>query len=325
MSASLVADFLGPSSVPVILAGFVYGVFEVGERLASQRAKDALAQWLLTFQVQKLAALPEGTREMFEYIFGERHFSLKCVVRSIVFSIGAMAFVAFLVYLISPPRFHEAFRVFLSGRSRADDLPYLGLSFASSNVDIVIWLIWSFFVDYLSLFKTRLVLRVFGRLSKVRLPIALGILAVDYLSYALLFSVGVVLTWYSAIKIRPLMFEGVFTTVYFDDPGMLVDILLRVLSNSKLGFHIQMFVKNPTDTLLGIFFWAGFGPSIWLWLYVLTLFATRAILRSEAIVKWLQWFLDIEKSPFRSLGSVAAGIVFVVSGALLLIAAAVKI
>jgi hypothetical protein len=84
-----IIQLFGTSSVPVVDAGTVFGVFELGERLASQRAKDALSRWLLSFDVQKAKALPDGTQELFNRIFGERHFSLQCFFRSLVFSIGA--------------------------------------------------------------------------------------------------------------------------------------------------------------------------------------------------------------------------------------------
>jgi hypothetical protein len=76
-----IVQFLGPGSVPVVVAGSVLALFELGERLASQRAKDALSKWLVSFDVQKAKALPDGTQELFEKIFGERHFSLKCFIR----------------------------------------------------------------------------------------------------------------------------------------------------------------------------------------------------------------------------------------------------
>ena len=72
MSLSDITQLLGTSGVPFV-AGSVFGVFELGERLASQRAKDALLKWLLTFEVRKAGALPDGMRELFERIFGERH------------------------------------------------------------------------------------------------------------------------------------------------------------------------------------------------------------------------------------------------------------
>ena len=73
-----------------------------------------------------------------------------------------------------------------------------------------------------------------------------------------------------------------------------------------------------------IFFWAGFAPSIWLWLYVVALFATRALLRSEKLVNRLRWFLDVEKNPFRSIGAVAATLAFVVSVGIILVSVEVS-
>jgi hypothetical protein len=73
VSLSDIVQFVGTSTVPVVVAGSVLGVFELGERLASQRAKDALSKWLLTFDVRQAGALPDGTRELFERIFGEPH------------------------------------------------------------------------------------------------------------------------------------------------------------------------------------------------------------------------------------------------------------
>jgi len=99
---SLLSDilqFFGPGSVPFVVGGFVYAILELGEKLASQRAKDALSKWLLTFDVKKAGALPDGTQELFERIFGERHFSLKCFVRSAAFSLGAIAFITVLLLL----------------------------------------------------------------------------------------------------------------------------------------------------------------------------------------------------------------------------------
>ena len=100
-----IIQLFGTGSVPVLVAGSVLGVFELGERFASQRAKDALSKWLLTFEVRKEGALPDGTQELFERIFGERHFSLKCFMRSAAFSLGAMALIIILGLLIRPTEF----------------------------------------------------------------------------------------------------------------------------------------------------------------------------------------------------------------------------
>src|SRR6516162_8416268 len=120
-----IIQLFGTGSVPVVVAGSVLGVFELGERFASQRAKDALSKWLLTFDVQKAKGLPEGTQELFERIFGERHFSLKCFVRSAAFSLGAIAFVGFVILLIDPNQFLNIWHVFLSDIYYAGPLSWL--------------------------------------------------------------------------------------------------------------------------------------------------------------------------------------------------------
>ena len=88
MSFSDIVQFVGTGSVPVIVAGTVYGVFKLGEKLASQRAKDALSKWLLTFNVQKAGAMPEGT-----------HIE-KAPFRSIGAVAAALAFIASVAILL---------------------------------------------------------------------------------------------------------------------------------------------------------------------------------------------------------------------------------
>ena len=143
-----IIQLFGTGSVPVVVAGSVLGVFELGERFASQRAKDALSKWLLTFDIQKTKALPDGTQELFERIFGERHFSLRCFVRSAIFSLGAMAFVGILVLLVHPKDFAKMVVVIFTEQW------WPSLS---------IWFLWSIFFDYISLFKTRVILRRWRR------------------------------------------------------------------------------------------------------------------------------------------------------------------
>jgi hypothetical protein len=108
-----IVQLFRPSSIPVIVFGSVLGVFELGERFASQRAKDALSKWLLTFDVQK--ALPDHTQELFQKIFGERHFSRKCFIRSAVFSLGAVTLIGLLVFLTYPQGVFEMIAIIRIG------------------------------------------------------------------------------------------------------------------------------------------------------------------------------------------------------------------
>jgi len=91
-----------------------------------------------------------------------------------------------------------------------------------------------------------------------------------------------------------------------------------------IGFVGRPFFPPFDIDLFLIFFWAGFAPSIWLWLYVIALFVTRGLLRSEKLLNWLRWALDVEKNPFRSIGAVAATLAFIASVAIILLSAEVS-
>ena len=189
-----IIQLFGTGSVPVLVGGTVLGVFELGERLASQRFKDDLSKWLLTFDVQKAKALPEGTQGLFERIFGERHFSLKCFVRSVAFSLGAMTFIGILVFMIDPKGAFEMLRNIFLGQKACYRYPgVIRCDDFYDWVKVILWLPWSILIDYLSLFKTRIILELLARLRHNSNLIALPILGIDFMVYKLIFSVGFLL------------------------------------------------------------------------------------------------------------------------------------
>jgi len=289
---SYIIQLLGTGSVPVVVAESVLGVFELGERLASQRAKDALSKWLLSFDVQKAKALPDGTQELFERIFGERHFSLKCFIRSAVFSLGAIAFLGTLALLIYPKE-----TLVMMG----------GIRFYGDWLPLTLWLPWSILIDYVSLFKTRVILGVLMRLRRVNLMTAVAIVGVDLLIYKLIFTLGYELVVIIIDQEKQLSASSFLT---------FVDSIIGLLA-------VMPFILHEID-LTFILFWAGFVPSLWMWLYVAALFVTRGLLRSEWIVNSLRWSLDVEKNPFRSIGAVAATLAFIASVVIILVSSRIS-
>jgi hypothetical protein len=178
-------------------------------------------------------------------------------------------------------------------------------------VAFTLWLPWSILVDYVSLFKTRVILSVLSRLHRQRIIIAIAIVGIDYIVYKLLFALGYAL-------VAPISIDIWDLNVTWDEWY-------------KFPFYVEPFYYFmalpfiPDDIeLLSILFWAGFAPSLWMWLYVLALFVTRTLLRSGRIVNWLRWFLDVEKNPFRSIGAVAAALAFIVSVAIILMSTEVS-
>jgi hypothetical protein len=310
VSLSDITQLLGTGSVPVVVAGSVLGVFELGERLASQRAKDALSKWLVSFDLRRAGALPDGTQELFERIFGKRHFSLKCLIRSVAFSLGAMIFIGILAFLIDP-------------KGVMTGLPVqLGPVRYGAWLQGTLWLPLSILIDYLSLFKTRVILRVLTRIHLRSTIVAFAVAGIDYVVYLVIFSLSmsIMLSAWLLINFDPptritCVWDFLATLIFM--VRELVDIVVHDILSS---FYIHMSRLFPVN----VFFWAGFAPSIWMWLYVLALFVTRALLRSERVVNRLRWSLDVEKNPFRSIGAVAAALAFIASVAILLVSAEVS-
>jgi hypothetical protein len=307
LHVSLPSDIIqlfGAGSVPAIIAGSVLGLFELGERFASQRAKDALSKWLLTFDVQKAKALPDGTQELFQSIFGEQHFSWTCFIRSTTFSIGAMIFLSLLVLLINP-------QLILVDLGPSWWLQY-GLWSALS-----LWLPWSIIIDYISLFKTRVILHVIARLRRLLSLLTPAILAIDFLLYRLLFSITYAFLLFVSVSISLSIELGL-------PFNKIISLFIHNFEHRASQLPYLPSITDGTNALQFIFFWSGLAPSLWMWLYVLALFVTRGVLRSEKLVNSLRWFLDVEKNPFRSIGAVAAALAFIASVAIILVSAEVS-
>ena len=67
-------SFIGQNSIPLIFAGATFTAFEFLEKISSDDAKAALARLLKGTDVHATAVLPEGTCELFDRIFSDRHF-----------------------------------------------------------------------------------------------------------------------------------------------------------------------------------------------------------------------------------------------------------
>jgi hypothetical protein len=282
-----ILQIVGTGSVPVVVAGAVIGVFELGERLASQPAKAALSKWLLTFDIRKAEALPDGTRDLFDKIFGERHLSLKCFVRSTAFSLVAMTLLS-LLWLSHHREYH-----------------FFDLLFDDSGR---LWIAWNILIDYISLLKTRIILRALTRMQLGPAG-AFALLIADFVVYIVLFGIGSFVILYAYVQISE------FPT------------LVNPFYLPSWRKHLSLILLTPItpDWFFSIFFWAGFAPSIWMWLYILALFVTRALIRSEPLLVWLRWVFDVEKNPVRSIGAVAAGLAFGGSILILLLSAGVSL
>ena len=80
--------------------------------------------------------------------------------------------------------------------------------------NFVLWLPWSIFIDYLSLFKTRFILGLLTRMRRRNTAISIAIVVIDYIVYRVLFALGV-----NVVIIVVGIVDGVFSSRVFQICG----------------------------------------------------------------------------------------------------------
>ncbi len=280
-------DFTSTTAVIGTGVGFGGAVLALcwkSEDVASPAAKTAIANWLRRLDVgETLERWPDGFVHLFDQVFGERHFSISCFLRSCVASIVAVVILVF---------------VFLS--LRGVDAIYAGL-FGDMSLweTIEIFLIFALGVnllaDYLSLLETRYLLNMLpGRRGLLTTPIFLLVDAI--LTLAIYF--GVILI--SLTLADSLLMDGESLKLLFRDPREWLDQFLTVM--------IELFTFEGFIGKYGTCLYSSFFTSLWLWLFVISRWLVRLITPLRAWLRLGKWFLDIDSHPLRSLGVVAGGL-----------------
>lgn len=140
----------GPAFLATAVAAgvTVFGVFSGLQKVAPEATKEIVANWLKSADVEGGGrAMARVVTAMFEIIFGERQLSLKCIRRSLYWTVLTLPIV--LVGLV------------LSGnRDIVDDIR---LTF-TGNMTIPTYLILMIFTDYISIYQTRVVVNKYKQL-----------------------------------------------------------------------------------------------------------------------------------------------------------------
>jgi hypothetical protein len=279
MLSTFLEQFGKPLGVGAVCS-VAFGFFAVADTVSAPQARADFARYLRSTEFAKAVVhLPDDTRALFERMFGPRHFSSRCVKTSIVFSLVAFAFVLALSVLDDPKQ--TRFWV-LEVRKIYPALAYILLAYA----------VWAIVPDYFNLLKTRKILDLITARQISRPSVLAVILIADFLlGYA--------------IFILTCLPMGLFT-----------DHLVFFLMGQVNWHHvISNFGFSPLPWSAGferpyaVFFWPGMVPSIWLWAYMGATLIVRLAVRSAPVLRFSNYFLDIDQHPIRSVGSVAAVLV----------------
>ena len=271
-------DLLASTFVPHLGIGIglftvIAVFFERVEKGLSEDTKLRISLWLLEVNpAEYFKSWPETFPAVFDTVFGDKHLSWRCFLRSSVASFAGLGVVV-LVTLVWAEE-DMGFAILFSDFYGTPLFLLLGMLGAALNL----------FPDYLSLLETRFVLRRMRRAGGVGL---VGWLALDWLLTTAIFGFGVL-----------------FLVVF------LVASSGEGLGRDLLAEWVQLFWLELPELLTGgneflsFYLWTTYLISIWLWLYALS----GLIVRSARAVPSVRDTLNIEDRPLYSMGLVAGGL-----------------
>lgn len=267
--------------------GALWFLFEKLDKVATLGARTEMSAWLLSLgRPSPMHTWSESFAALFDRVFGKKHLSWRCLLRS---SFASVAFVS-VVTLVYTGLFPEV----------ASAEEYFWLIPLAVTVNLV--------ADYLSLLETRWLLRWVG-------PGSAWYGVVMLLTFDV-FATGAI--WWASFNTIP---EVISELISFarGDPWDLIGPAgeswgLREWSSWMWNRAQEALSVPPADGdawLTQILFLSTFFTSVWLWLHTLTLSASAALLRMNSGLGFLLRVTDVERQPFRSMGFVS---VLIVSG-----------
>ena len=184
-------------------------------------------------------------------------------------------------------------------------------------LNILALFFWSLFVDYINLYKTRLIIRLATR-KKITFIILLLVLLGDvFLSYILFsgsyFFFECINMAYQLLSLGAISISRFIPTAIWI---FKVNVIEQLIEQPRT---LVFLLRGPFSNEIAVLFYAGLLPSIWLWLLTASLFVMSAVVKGKAIIQAAIYFLDIEEHPMRSLGIVAASLVSAVWGLILIV------
>jgi hypothetical protein len=272
-----------------LLAG-VWFLFEKSESVASQDTRLRIARWLKRLDLDVTTSRwPTTFISLFDSVFGKRHLSWLCFLRSCVASSCVVAMV-----LLVWAAFHwNSVRIMMKLGARASTV-FVGLLIATTCMSLI--------PDYVSLLKTRYILqRMRGMRSYARVA---GLLALDLLATGCL-ALGVYAgAWWSFVFLSK-------ATGSQPMPPSLLPMVVNTILTGNFGYLFftppgyQGTFRVADGIPLALWFIAAFFASMWAALYALSVAAVRMAHAFGVGIAASRNLLDIEEKPITSLGWVA--------------------
>ena len=278
------------------IVGVIWFLFSKAEDTLKPKVKKDISNWLKNIDpVEPVKNWPSQFAAVFDRIFGEKHLTYRCFVKSCAIS-GASVIILLLIQYIWGTGFHS-----ISS----------GIHFKFLHFVWITALITNLIPDYLSLFETRYILK------KVRDN---NIMVFVYLftDFMITFLIAAIMIGLSNIMLRAMY--STFISAVINQPTSLTDVVkssfenyLNLNSYDVIKYHLTVSREAITfNNWTGCLFYSTFFTSIWLWIYALSGFTVKLAQKLNIGLTWFKGKFDIDKKPLRSMALVSIMIVTII-------------
>jgi hypothetical protein len=239
-----------------------------------------------------LGTLPELTSRSFDWFFGEKHASFKCLRRSTLLSMLAVGAAICASAIFNPKGTYDWL------------IPLLSMGWYGILVIITVWVLCSIVPAYFLLGKTRFVIWTLRHARVGLKELALIVLADFAIGNWVFLTIASLAPSMAAVGI--VVYQGKTpadsSALAMVMGGGLVAIMLFLAGGLVLIPTGQLYFSIP----IGDLFWASMAPSLILWGYVLASLLSRFLVAASPLFGKLTYLLDVERHPVQSIGIVAA-------------------
>jgi hypothetical protein len=275
------------------VSGLVWSVADRLETVASKQSRRWLAELLSKANIEDLVkAWPQSVIHVFDFLFGKKHLSVKCFVRSSLVSIFIALSLVMMAVSTSP-----VWVEMLTDVLQKPVPPHI-------TQMIVFWSVGSLLPDYLSLLQTRYVLNRMVVANTTR-RIA-GLVMLDFLATTLIARLSVIVVSAGLLASQMHMDVGYsFSRVFVDAWQLALSIVPRLTYFPGLYAYYDE-TSGYFGMTTGPWLYATYLTSVWVWLHLIALLLVRWAQPLDSVLGRMRWLFDYRKQPFRTIGGVLA-------------------
>ncbi|MGB2728400.1 MAG: hypothetical protein WBD09_07970 [Halobacteriota archaeon] len=263
-----------------ILVGAIIATFRIMEDTATPDAKRKVAVWIKSFAAKSISQTvvesPRWFIEAFDRIFGDRHLTRRCFLRSCGASILAV-FVMTVVWAVLDPTSCQRFTAEV-------EHPILFILLI-----LLIALFLNLVPDYISLLETRWILR---KVAQAGIKKLIVLLVLDVIITGGIFVCGLVIT-------------GILIGCSEGDP---IEVVVEFVDEFSEILNALILFTTVDEPPFGIFFYSTYFTSVWFYLFVASSIATKLLYSLGRIGNRVLVLLKVEEKPFQSMGLIVVGL-----------------